>query len=100
MIQLVLLTALAGDTTSLAAGTLINTDEPTARKLLDNTLARKLLKHEPTEEQLSKSASFSDHVEPVTDSELDEEGDDSDSNTDPLADPNARRTRRKKPTDA
>ena len=58
--QLVLLTSLTGDTTAIQSGTLITTNDSTAAKLLEHKFARKLLKHEPTEEQLSKAVDFVD----------------------------------------
>jgi hypothetical protein len=107
MVQLVLLTSLAGDSTSIASHTLINTDEPTAKKLLDNKFARKLQKHEPTDEQLSKAVDFVDTSSNPEADEFDGEdsaGDnanDGDSDGDPDGDaPKPSRRKRSRPADA
>lgn len=106
-IQLILLTSLAGDSTSIAAHTLINTDEATAAKLLEHKFARELKKHEPTEEQLSKAVDFVDTVSRPEADEfegVDSAGDnanDGDSDGDPDGDaPRPSRRKRSRPADA
>ena len=92
-IQLVLLTSLTGDSTSIQSNTLINTDERTSAKLLDHKFARKLLKHEPTEDQLSKAVDFVD--DDGKDSDEADGEDSNDANTDGDEDPNPQRNRRR-----
>ena len=104
MIQLILLTSLAGDSTSIASNTLINTDEPTSKKLLDNKMARQLKKHEPTEEQLSKAVDFVDTVATEAD-EFDGEDSEGDNANDGDADGDSQedikpRRKRSRPADA
>jgi hypothetical protein len=104
MIQLILLTSLAGDSTSIAAHTLINTDEPTAAKLLEHKFARQLKKHEPTEEQLSKAVDFVDTVATEAD-EFDGEDSEGDNANDGDADGDSQedikpRRKRSRPADA
>lgn len=93
--QLVLLTSLAGDTTAIGSGTLVNTNESTAAKLLEHKFARKLLKHEPTDEQLSKAVDFVDDDGTTDPAEFD--GEDSTTNEgNPEGDePNPQRNRRR-----
>ena len=97
MIQLVLLTSLAGDTTALNSGALINTNESTSSKLLEHKFARKLLKHEPTDEQLSKAVDFVDDAGTTDPDELDGESseDASEGNPDGDDSPNPQRNRRR-----
>lgn len=97
-IQLVLLTSLVGDTTSINSGTLVNTDESTAAKLLTHKFARKLLKHEPTDEQLSKAVEFVDNAGSV-ESEADAEESQAESDGEPSHDP-PQRIRRQRSKDA
>jgi hypothetical protein len=97
-IQLVLLTSLAGDATAIQSNTLINTNESTAAKLLEHKFARKLLKHEPTEEQLSKAIDFVDDDGKDSDETNGEDSNDADSDTgdeDQNPQRNRRRTRSK-----
>ena len=95
MLQLVLLTSLAGDTTAIAANTLINTNESTAAKLLEHKFARKLLKHEPTDEQLSKAVDFADDDGTADPDEFDGENSADETNPEGDADPNLQRNRRR-----
>ena len=97
VIQLVMLTALAGDTVSISAGTLVNTNDKTATKLLDAKFARKLLKHEPTEEQLSKALDFVDDNGTTDPDEFDGEDSTDDTTGNPEGDdsPNPQRNRRR-----
>lgn len=96
-IQLVLLTSLAGDSTSIASGTLINTNESTSAKLLEHKFARKLLKHEPTEEQLSKAVDFADDDGTKDPDEFDGESSEDTNEVNPEGDdsPNPQRNRRR-----
>jgi hypothetical protein len=91
--QLVLLTSLAGDNTAINSGTLINTNEPTAAKLLTHKFARNLLKHEPTDEQLSKAVDFVDDDGTDPDESNGEDSNDADGNADG-DNPNLRNRRR------
>ena len=96
--QLVLLTSLAGDSTAIQSNTLINTNESTAAKLLKHKFARNLLKHEPTDEQLSKAVDFVDDDGTDSDELNGEDSIDADGNADGNADgdesPNLRNRRR------
>ena len=97
-IQLVLLTSLVGDSTAIQAGTLINTDEATATKLLESKpkFARALLKHEPTEEQLSKAVDFVDDDGTKDPDEADgEDSIDADASADSDEELNPQRNRRR-----
>ncbi len=94
-IQLVLLTSLAGDATAINSNTLINTNESTAAKLLEHKFARKLLKHEPTEEQLSKAVDFVDDDGKDSDETNGEDSSDADGDEDQNPQRNRRRTRSK-----
>lgn len=51
--QIIMLQAIGGTHFSLRPGQLVSTDEATAQRMFDNSLARKLFKSEPTEEQLA-----------------------------------------------
>jgi hypothetical protein len=96
--QLVLLTSLAGDNTAIQSNTLINTNESTAAKLLKHKFARALLKHEPTDEQLSKAVDFVDDDGTDPDESNGEDSNDADGNADGDESPNLpnrRRTRSK-----
>ena len=92
-----MLTAIAGDTVSISAATLVNTNESTAAKLLEHKFARKLLKHEPTDEQLSKAVDFVDNAATTDPDEFDGEDSPDDTTGNPEGDdsPNPQRNRRR-----
>lgn len=63
--QLILLEGMAMQVASIACGTLVNFDDDTAQRMLAANQARELMKHEPTNEQLSGSVSLDTSEKPT-----------------------------------